>query len=203
MRIDSVLVRTASFSIWILIGLFLNLQACSTRSVQDPFYLACQNISKKDFVAAHKHLHKLAKSKHPKAQTLMGLFHEKGIVVERNVSQALEYYRQAASQGLPEAQSRLGHLLLETAGKDSGEAIAWLEKAASQGEAEAQATLRKLDRSGRTSGAFNGMENSLHQGGAQYKSGMDNLTKSWVGYSDIVNTLNDAAAASSSENQKH
>ncbi len=184
--------------------LVFNLQACSTKSGQDPFDLACQQISKKDFVNAHKHLHRLAKSKHPKAQTIMGMFHEKGIVVERDVSQALEYYRQAAAQGLPEAQSRLGHLLLETAGKDSGEAIAWLEKAASQGEAQAQSTLRKLDRSGGMSGALNGMENGLHQGGAQYKSGMDNLTKSWVGYSDIVNTLNDAAAASSSvPNQKH
>lgn len=132
----------------------------------------------------------------------MGMFHEKGIVVERDVSKALDYYRQAASQGLPEAQSRLGHLLLDTAGKDSGEALDWLEKAAAQGEATAQATLRKLDKSGGMSNGLNNMEASMHQGGAQYKSGMDNLTKSWVGYSDIVNTLNDAAAASSS-NQKH
>lgn len=129
----------------------------------------------------------------------MGMFHEKGIVVERDVSKALNYYRQAAAQGLPEAQSRLGHLLLDIAGKDSGEAIEWLERAAAQGEANAQATLRKLDKSGRMSGAFNNVENGLHQGGAQYKLGMDNLTKSWVGYSDIVNTLNDAAAASSSQ----
>lgn len=182
--------------------LFLNLTACtSSNHSQDTFDLACKHISKKEFTIAHKHLHKLAKSKHARAQTIMGMFHEKGIVVERDVSKALDYYRQAAAQGLPEAQSRLGHLLLDTAGKDSGEALEWLEKAAAQGEATAQATLRKLDRSGRMSGALNNMENGLHQGGAQYKSGMDNLTKSWVGYSDIVNTLNDAAAASS--NQKH
>lgn len=180
----------------------LALSSCTNfNHSQDTFDLACKNISKKEFAIAHKHLHKLANSRHPKAQTIMGMFHEKGIVVERDVSKALDYYRQAAAQGLPEAQSRLGHLLLDTAGKDSGEAIDWLEKAAAQGEATAQATLRKLDKSGRMSGALNNMENGLHQGGAQYKSGMDNLTKSWVGYSDIVNTLNEAAEASSS--QKH
>lgn len=182
----------------------MNLSACSSSSsAQDSFELACKHISKKEFDIAHKHLHRLAKSRHPKAQTIMGMFHEKGIVVERDVSKALDYYRQAAAQGLPEAQSRLGHLLLETAGKDSGEAIDWLEKAAAQGEATAQATLRKLDRSGQMNSALNNIENGMHQGGAQYKSGMDNLTKSWVGYSDIVNTLNEAAGASSSAVQKH
>ncbi|MDX2108573.1 MAG: tetratricopeptide repeat protein [Candidatus Melainabacteria bacterium] len=182
-----------------------SLCACSHSSdhLKDSFESACNHISKKEFALAHKHLHKLAKSKHPKALTIMGIFHEKGVVVERDVSKAMDYYKQAAQQGLPEAQSRLGHLLLETAGKNSGEAIAWLEKAAAQGEATAQATLRKLDRSGQMNGALNNMENGMHQGGAQYKSGMDNLTKSWVGYADIVNTLNEAAAASSSANQKH
>lgn len=131
----------------------------------------------------------------------MGLFHEKGIVVNKDVNQAISYYRQAATQGLPQAQSRLGHLLLDTVGKDREEAIQWLQKAASQGEAEAQATLNKLGRfeykSGNMQNSANSLNAGLQKGGEQYKSGMDNLTKSWVGYADIVNALNQASAAPS------
>lgn len=183
-------------------SLIINLNGCS--NLQDPFEKACHHIKKGEFSIAHKHLKALSKNKHSKAQTLMGLFHEKGIVVEKDINQAISYYRQAAGQGLPQAQSRLGHLLLATAGKDSEEAVLWLQRAAAQGEAEAQATLSKLGRldktgtiTGTMSGAANSFNNGLHQGGAQYQSGMDNLTKSWVGYADIVNTLNQASAASS------
>lgn len=175
------------------------LSACSNS--QDSFEKACHHIKKGQFSIAHKHLSVLAKNKHAKAQTLMGLFHEKGIVVNKDVNQAISYYRQAATQGLPQAQSRLGHLLLDTVGKDREEAIQWLQKAASQGEAEAQATLNKLGRfeykSGNMQNSANSLNAGLQKGGEQYKSGMDNLTKSWVGYADIVNALNQASAAPS------
>ncbi len=184
---------------WFLLFLIINLNACSNS--QDPFEKACHHIRNKEFSIAQKHLSSLAQNKHAKAQTLMGIFHEKGIVVKKDVNQAIAFYRQAAQQGLPQAQSRLGHLLLDTAGKDSEEAVSWLERAAQQGENEAQTTLSKLRLNvpGKLTGGANSFTSSLNQGGAQYKSGMDNLAKSWVGYADIVNTLNKASEASSNK----
>ena len=59
---------------------------------------------------------------------------------------ALEWYRKAAEQGLPEAQTALGDLYAKGIGvaADPEAARAWYEKAAAQGHAPAQAKLAAL-----------------------------------------------------------
>ena len=70
----------------------------------------------------------------------------RGDGVERDPEAAVEWYRKAAEQGLPEAQTALGDLYARGIGvaADPEAARAWYEKAAAQGHAPAQAKLAAL-----------------------------------------------------------
>lgn len=187
---------------------------------------ACQAIKAKNYKTAHHHLKRLDKANHGRGQTLLGLLYEKGVGVEKNLSKAVSFYQKAAAKGIPQAESQLGHLLLnaeDAVVTDSNGAIYWIERAAEHGVEEAQLTLGKLYTEGKSlpinhskavhylhdAAAQGNAEaqrmldnipqlNQAHQamlaGGSQYQSGMNNLTKSWTGYADIVNNLNAASS---------
>lgn len=196
------------------------------------FQAACSALKKKQYKLAVHTLLKLDRVNDGKGQTILGLLHEKGLGVKQDFSKALTYYRKAAKQGIPEAESNLGHLLLrlksdvvQDSKKATEEALDWLERAANHGILEAQVTMGKLLNEGRRLPINNGKAayylhraaqrgsreaqrmldnipqlNEAHQallrGGAQYQTGMENLTRSWVGYADIVNNLNAASSYS-------
>lgn len=187
---------------------------------------ACQAIKGKKYKTAHHHLKKLDKANHGRGQTVLGLLYQKGVGVEKDLSKAVSFYQKAAAKGIPQAESLLGHLLLnaeDAVVTDSKGAIYWIEKAAEHGVEEAQLTLGKLYTEGKRlpinhskavhylhdAAAQGNAEaqrmldnipqlNQAHQamlaGGSQYQTGMNNLTKSWTGYADIVNNLNAASS---------
>jgi len=74
------------------------------------------------------------------AQFNLGMMYETGEGVPRDYAAAAKWYRQAADQGLPQAEQRLGNLLLNGRGvsQDYAEAVRWLSKAAAQGYGVAQ-----------------------------------------------------------------
>ena len=70
----------------------------------------------------------------------------RGDGAERNIDEAVTWYRKAAGQGMPEAQTALGDAYAAGAGvtADPEAAIAWYEKAAAQGHSAAQTKLAAL-----------------------------------------------------------
>lgn len=202
--------------------------AKKSSSGEGRFQAACLALKKKQYKKAVHTLLKLDQANDGKGQTILGLLHEKGLGVKQDFSKALAYYRKAAKQGVPEAESNLGHLLLRLKRdvvQDTKEGIDWLERAANHGILEAQVTMGKLLNEGRRLPINNSKaayylhraaqrgsreaqrmlddipqlheaHQALLQGGAQYQTGMENLTRSWVGYADIVNNLNTASSYS-------
>ncbi|MBQ7249238.1 MAG: sel1 repeat family protein, partial [Deltaproteobacteria bacterium] len=66
--------------------------------------------------------------------------------VPKDESQAVEWYRKAAEQGMAVAQYNLGLMYDHGRGvpKDEGQAMEWYRKAAEQGHAEAQQALLRI-----------------------------------------------------------
>lgn len=70
-------------------------------------------------------------------QLNLGAAYDNGIGVERNIDQALFWYRKAAEQGVAEAQFNLAHLLV-TEELSATAAAEWMRKAADQGMVDAE-----------------------------------------------------------------
>ncbi len=190
---------------------------------EDSYDQACRSIKGKDFKRAHRRLKEAADKGHAKAQTLLGMLYENGVGVEKDTEKAISYYRKAADSGLPEAESRLGHLLLNTEKESkvvSLETAGWLKKAARDGQIEAQITLGKLALDVKNSpitqneavwylkdAAKKGNDqaksmlgklpkpasSSLGNPAQQVSAGVQGLQRSWKGYSDLANSINQAA----------
>jgi TPR repeat protein len=95
-----------------------------------------------DFAAAMAEWRPLAEEGHARAQFNMGILYDDGRGVERSRDMAIEWWTQAAAQGLPVA-----HLMhIDTPdGKPNVEgAIRWLEKAADSGFVRSLYTLGKI-----------------------------------------------------------
>ena len=90
-----------------------------------------------------------AQAQYRLAVALMDRYEEVGRLQLQQDSQ--EWLKEAASQGLAEAQLELGTRYLEGRGvvQDFGQATLWVEKSASQGHAEAMYTLGDMARSGK------------------------------------------------------
>jgi len=86
-----------------------------------------------------------------KVQYLIGVMYEYGYGVEPNVKEAVRWYRDAASKGLPEAQNSLGFLYSLGLGveRDAEMAAMWLHRAAAQSNNAAQTNLGILYTTGR------------------------------------------------------
>ena len=86
-----------------------------------------------------------------KVQYLIGVMYEYGHGVEANIKEAIRWYREAARQGLPDAQNSLGFLYLLGLGvkPDPEMAAMWLHRAAGQGHSAAQTNLGIMFTTGR------------------------------------------------------
>ena len=84
-----------------------------------------------------------AKQGDAKAQFYLGVCYYNGEGVEKDLTEAVKWYRKAAEQGLAEAQCNLGvcYDYGEGVEKDITEAVKWYRKAAEQGDARAQCNL--------------------------------------------------------------
>ncbi|KEA64689.1 hypothetical protein ADIMK_1142 [Marinobacterium lacunae] len=80
------------------------------------------------------------------ARYLLGQLYEAGQGVEKDIDNALSWYRDAAEQGYPAAQYKVGRFLAEGLGSEPSPAAAmgWYERAAAQGQAEAQLALGNM-----------------------------------------------------------
>ena len=80
------------------------------------------------------------------AQYNLGWYYMEGIGVDKDVKEAVEWYRKAAEQGISEAQYVLGACYQNgiVADKNITEAVKWYRKAAAQGHEKAMTALLKL-----------------------------------------------------------
>ena len=95
------------------------------------------------FAANIDELKKAAEQGDAQAQHNLGLCYANGIGVEKNLSEAVKWYRKAAEQGDAQAQFNLGVCYANGDGveKNPTEAVKWWRKAAEQGVAQAQYNL--------------------------------------------------------------
>jgi hypothetical protein len=70
----------------------------------------------------------------------LGVFYHNGYGVEKNLAEAIKWWRMAAEQGHSEAQFRLGAAYSSGEGivEDHVEAAKWMQRIARQGDARAQ-----------------------------------------------------------------
>ncbi len=197
----------------------------ATEEHERKFQSACRSLKRRRYKEAHTKLRELAKKEHAKSLTVMGLLYERGLGVEQDLEKAFDCYQKAASKGLPEAESRMGHLVLHhghklkdksqrpdewllkaaqhgvteaqaTLGRlyyegnhlpiNHSEAVRWLRQAADHGHVEAQEMLSKVP-------ALKQINDHFQQAGSQYGTSLTSVEKSWVGYADVVNSINSAA----------
>ena len=87
----------------------------------------------------------LAKAGQAKAQNNMAYLYSRGLGVEKDLQQSLEWYTRAAEQGYAIAQYNLGLIFAKGkfVKKDEGAATQWLRAAAEQGHLRAQVRLAK------------------------------------------------------------
>jgi TPR repeat protein len=71
------------------------------------------------------------------SQLNLGAAYDNAISTERNVDEAIKWYRMAAKQGLAEAQFNLAHILVDE-DISATAAAEWMAKAAAQGMPDAQ-----------------------------------------------------------------
>ena len=92
---------------------------------------------------AWNYIASLAEQDRADAQFYLGECYYNGVVVSKNVAEAVKWYRKAAEQGYAEAQYDLGICYEEGYGvaKDMFEAFKWYRKAAEQGHAKGQFEL--------------------------------------------------------------
>ena len=78
-----------------------------------------------------------------KSQYNLGISYQNGHGVDKDMAEAVKWYRKAADQGLAPAQYNLGVCYRNGYGvdKDAGEAVKWYRKAADQGDVLAQHNL--------------------------------------------------------------
>ncbi len=86
-----------------------------------------------------------------KVQYLIGVMYEYGYGVEPNIDEAVRWYSDAATKGLPEAQNSLGFLYSLGLGveRNAETAAMWLHRAANQANHAAQTNLGILYTTGR------------------------------------------------------
>ena len=95
-----------------------------------------------DHKQALKNLNTMAEQGNTEAQFTLGSMYEKGISVQKNEGEAVNWYRKAADQGHADAQYKIGRGVR----KDEEEAAKWYRKAAEQGHALAKGILTDFER---------------------------------------------------------
>lgn len=112
-----------------------------------------------DFNKAFIMMKKLADQDYAKAQTKIGLMYERGMGVDKNYKQAMEWYEKAVQSGHAGAYARIGFLYERGLGvtTDYAMAVKYYRKAIEQGSDRAKALLGWLHQSG------SGVENDLQK----------------------------------------
>jgi hypothetical protein len=136
---------------------------------------------------------KAAKQGVGEAQMRLGLMFRNGEGVAKNPKAAEKWLKRAAKQNIGMAQYHLGQMYLhgEVSSPNLEAASAMLRRAAANGVTEAKEAIEGLPEVG-------GAQRAPTGPGIAYQQGMDNLTKSWQGYSDMVNVLREVDAKASS-----
>ncbi|HSS62848.1 MAG TPA: tetratricopeptide repeat protein [Gammaproteobacteria bacterium] len=131
------------------VALFLALPAMSAGAQDLQKGLAAAK--RGDHVAAYREWKPLAIQGHPRAQLYIGLSHQYGKGVTKDLGIAVQWFQSAADGGDVDAQYRLGVLLTKGEGvrKDYTRAAAMFRRAALQGHVKAQAFLGALYGDGR------------------------------------------------------
>ena len=77
------------------------------------------------------------------AQFMMGVLHEDGVGIAKDMAKAIAWFRRAADAGLASAQYNLGQYYENGTGvaADPSAAVGWYRRAAAQGHGKAQNTL--------------------------------------------------------------
>lgn len=84
------------------------------------------------------------------SQNTLAALYENGKGVAQNYAKAVQWYRQAANQGMAEAQFNVGRMFMAGIGVDKNdtEAMGWFRRAAQQGYSKAQTVLDQLVQAG-------------------------------------------------------
>lgn len=98
------------------------------------------------------------------AQFNLGECYFNGHGVEKNLEQAVSWFRKAAEQGYPAAQYWLGKYYCSGAETNFGQAVSWIRKAAEQGYVDAQYQMGQCYEYG-----FFGVEKNLEQAVSWYE----------------------------------
>ncbi len=88
-------------------------------------------------------IRRAAEKGHVMAQLQLGLFYYNGECVDKDMTEAIKWFRKAAEQGNAMAQCLMGELYCAGNGiaKDMSKGMKWLHKSAEQGHAKAQCVL--------------------------------------------------------------
>lgn len=126
---------------WRLFASVILLVAFSTfTALSGDYQKGAEAYHRGDYTTALREFRELAIQGSATAQYNLGLMHEQGLGVSKDLAKAEEWYLRAAGQGKPEAQYRLG-LLLESGidgTRDLINAGIWFRRAAEKGDAAAQ-----------------------------------------------------------------
>ena len=124
----------------LIIGALISItQLASAGQVED----AWAAYKRSDYATALSLWHLLAGQGNADARNNIGTMYQKGLGVDQDLYQAVDWYRLAALQGNANGQNNLGWMYANGLGveKDYNEAMKWYRLAAQQGNAKAQGNL--------------------------------------------------------------
>ena len=118
----------------------------SSPAMSDQFREGLRSLQLKENEKAAEDFHRLAADDNRNAQFMLGVLHEGGYGVDKDLKKAARWYLKAAEAGVSSAQYNLGIFYQFGHGvrKSDAEAFAWHSRAAGQGHASAQNNLASL-----------------------------------------------------------
>ena len=118
----------------------------SSPAMSDQFREGLRALQLKENEKAAEVFHRLAADDNRNAQFMLGVLHEGGYGVDKDLKKAARWYLKAAEAGVSSAQYNLGIFYQFGQGvrKSDAEAFAWHSRAAGQGHASAQNNLASL-----------------------------------------------------------
>jgi TPR repeat protein len=147
------------------------------------------SITAKHYHQGYAQFKRMADHGCPFSQCILGVMHQRGMGVKKNVSQAIYWFQKSAQQGFADAENRLGLLYYRGDGVPKNLVIAkkWLSRAAKHGVIEAEELVEKIPAvPGGESAADNAADNAAPQGIAWT---MNNIRQAWQGYGDVIKQL--------------
>ena len=198
------------YLLWLLLASSVLLSACqvapvksSTKKVENPgfgssdFEIGVKAAKLGDFKTAFRYWQPIAQLGNTKARHNIGYLYEKGLGVEQNYAEAVNWYRLAAEQDYMESQNNLGTMYEKGHGvvRNYTEALKWYTLAAKQNFDIAKYNLGNMYEFGRGVSKDNQetikwYQSAAEQGNAKALSGLGYLYQNGIG----VNKDNQKAA---------